>query len=120
MSLGFVQAWECGSFAHPRSMTQQQVQAIRVRGLEKSYELHVLRGVDFDVARGSIFALLGSNGAGKTTAANPAHSAQGGRWRAQYQRPRCRPATGERARGRSMTVTDMIRVGDEALHCRIR
>jgi ABC-2 type transport system ATP-binding protein len=42
--------------------------AIRVRGLEKSYkELHVLRGVDLDVARGSIFALLGSNGAGKTT-----------------------------------------------------
>nr|WP_255622276.1 ATP-binding cassette domain-containing protein [Tessaracoccus sp. OS52] len=26
-----------------------------------------MRGVDFDVARGSIFALLGSNGAGKTT-----------------------------------------------------
>ena len=47
-------------------------QAIRVRGLEKSYKqkkerLRVLRGVDFDVARGSIFALLGSNGAGKTT-----------------------------------------------------
>jgi ABC-2 type transport system ATP-binding protein len=43
--------------------------AIRVRGLEKSYKtLQVLRGVDFDVARGSIFALLGSNGAGKTTA----------------------------------------------------
>jgi ABC-2 type transport system ATP-binding protein len=43
--------------------------AIRVRGLEKSYkELRVLRGVDFDVARGRIFALLGSNGAGKTTA----------------------------------------------------
>lgn len=42
--------------------------AIHVRGLEKSYkDLHVLRGVDFDVARGSIFALLGSNGAGKTT-----------------------------------------------------
>jgi ABC-2 type transport system ATP-binding protein len=41
---------------------------VRVRGLEKSYkELHVLHGVDFDVARGSIFALLGSNGAGKTT-----------------------------------------------------
>ena len=37
-------------------------------GLEKSFkEVHVLRGVDFDVARGSIFALLGSNGAGKTT-----------------------------------------------------
>ncbi|MBM7789279.1 ABC transporter ATP-binding protein [Tenggerimyces flavus] len=42
--------------------------AIHVQGLEKSYkDLHVLRGVDFDVARGSIFALLGSNGAGKTT-----------------------------------------------------
>ena len=42
--------------------------AIRVQGLEKSYkDLHVLRGVDFEVARGSIFALLGSNGAGKTT-----------------------------------------------------
>jgi ABC-2 type transport system ATP-binding protein len=41
---------------------------IHVQGLEKSYgELEVLRGVDFDVARGSIFALLGSNGAGKTT-----------------------------------------------------
>ncbi|GAB3961637.1 ABC transporter ATP-binding protein [Actinoallomurus acanthiterrae] len=43
-------------------------QAISVQGLEKSYkELRVLRGVDFAVAPGSIFALLGSNGAGKTT-----------------------------------------------------
>jgi ABC-2 type transport system ATP-binding protein len=42
--------------------------AITVRGLEKSYgKVEVLQGVDFDVARGSIFALLGSNGAGKTT-----------------------------------------------------
>jgi ABC-2 type transport system ATP-binding protein len=42
--------------------------AIQVRGLRKSYrDLQVLKGVDFDVARGSIFALLGSNGAGKTT-----------------------------------------------------
>jgi len=42
--------------------------AIQVYGLQKSYkELRVLKGVDFDVARGSIFALLGSNGAGKTT-----------------------------------------------------
>ena len=49
-------------------MAAQHALAIHVRGLEKSYkELHVLRGVDFDVARGSIFALLGSNGAGKTT-----------------------------------------------------
>ncbi len=42
--------------------------AIRVEGLVKSFkDLEVLRGVDFDVERGSIFALLGSNGAGKTT-----------------------------------------------------
>ena len=52
-------------------MTAQPAQAIRVQGLEKSYpKLRVLRGVDFDVARGSIFALLGSNGAGKTTVVN--------------------------------------------------
>jgi ABC-2 type transport system ATP-binding protein len=50
---------------------QQQSPVIRVRGLEKAYgKLTVLRGVDFDVARGSIFALLGSNGAGKTTVVN--------------------------------------------------
>jgi ABC-2 type transport system ATP-binding protein len=42
--------------------------AIEVHGVEKSYgDLRVLRGVDLEVARGSIFALLGSNGAGKTT-----------------------------------------------------
>ena len=51
-------------------MTANQVQdpAIHVQGLEKSYkQVLALQGVDFDVARGSIFALLGSNGAGKTT-----------------------------------------------------
>ncbi|RZU67054.1 ABC-2 type transport system ATP-binding protein [Microterricola gilva] len=51
-------------------MTNEQTlePAIRVRGIQKSFkDLHVLRGVDFDVERGSIFALLGSNGAGKTT-----------------------------------------------------
>ncbi len=50
-------------------MATPQVPAIHVQGLEKSFkELHVLRGVDFDVERGNIFALLGSNGSGKTTA----------------------------------------------------
>jgi ABC-2 type transport system ATP-binding protein len=42
--------------------------AIEVVGLTKAYgKLEVLKGVDFQVAPGSIFALLGSNGAGKTT-----------------------------------------------------
>jgi len=42
--------------------------AIQVKGLQKSYKnLHVLKEVDFEVEKGSIFALLGSNGAGKTT-----------------------------------------------------
>jgi ABC-2 type transport system ATP-binding protein len=45
-----------------------QNHAIQVKGLQKSYkQLHVLKGVDFEVEKGCIFALLGSNGAGKTT-----------------------------------------------------
>ncbi|MPM78646.1 Daunorubicin/doxorubicin resistance ATP-binding protein DrrA [bioreactor metagenome] len=42
--------------------------AIGVKGLKKSFKtMEVLKGVDFEVEKGSIFALLGSNGAGKTT-----------------------------------------------------
>jgi len=42
--------------------------SIQVKGLQKSFgKLRVLTGVDFEVEEGSIFALLGSNGAGKTT-----------------------------------------------------
>jgi ABC-2 type transport system ATP-binding protein len=49
-------------------MTTTATPAIQLRGVQKSFkEVQVLRGVDFDVERGSIFALLGSNGAGKTT-----------------------------------------------------
>nr|BFE66376.1 ATP-binding cassette domain-containing protein [Dactylosporangium thailandense] len=41
---------------------------IQVQGLQKAYgTVRVLHGVDFEVAKGGIFALLGSNGAGKTT-----------------------------------------------------
>jgi len=41
---------------------------ITVTNLQKSFKNnHVLKGVDFTVRKGSIFALLGSNGAGKTT-----------------------------------------------------
>ncbi|MEF2964604.1 ATP-binding cassette domain-containing protein [Paenibacillus sp. M1] len=42
--------------------------AISVKGLKKAFkDKEVLKGVDFEVEEGSIFALLGSNGAGKTT-----------------------------------------------------
>ena len=45
-----------------------QTISIQVADLQKSYkDLNVLQGVHFTVERGSIFALLGSNGAGKTT-----------------------------------------------------
>jgi ABC-2 type transport system ATP-binding protein len=42
--------------------------AVEVRGLEHRYGEHqALRGVDLEVRRGEIFALLGPNGGGKTT-----------------------------------------------------
>lgn len=44
---------------------------ITVKSLTKAYGKHqVLKGVDFTVEEGKIFALLGSNGAGKTTIIN--------------------------------------------------
>lgn len=44
-------------------------EALQVKSLKKSYgNLSVLKGVDFSVQKGEIFALLGVNGAGKTTA----------------------------------------------------
>jgi ABC-2 type transport system ATP-binding protein len=45
--------------------------AIETTNLTKSFKgINVLKGVDLEVRRGQIFALLGSNGAGKTTAVN--------------------------------------------------
>ena len=42
---------------------------ISVSSLQKSFKTnHVLKDVSFNIRKGSIFALLGSNGAGKTTA----------------------------------------------------
>lgn len=43
--------------------------AIEIDGLKKSYSGHaVLKGLHFNIMKGEIFALLGVNGAGKTTA----------------------------------------------------
>ena len=43
--------------------------AIQVYGLKKSYGSNiVLKGLDFEIEKGETFALLGVNGAGKTTA----------------------------------------------------
>src|SRR5947209_19604710 len=48
-----------------------QNSAIQVKDLQKSYKnLNVLKGVNLSVERGSIFALLGSNGAATTTLIN--------------------------------------------------
>lgn len=47
------------------------INAIEVRHLAKKFGSHeVLRDVSFEVRSGSIFALLGSNGSGKTTTVN--------------------------------------------------
>ncbi|MFW2488707.1 ATP-binding cassette domain-containing protein [Clostridium chromiireducens] len=41
---------------------------IQIKGVKKDYkDVEVLKGVNFEVEEGGIFALLGSNGAGKTT-----------------------------------------------------
>lgn len=54
--------------SEPKDGTAGDRPAIQVEGLVKSFgDLEVLRGVDLVVERGSVFALLGSNGAGKTT-----------------------------------------------------
>ncbi len=49
--------------------------ALSARGIRKSYaapggRLEVLRGVDFDVPRGTILAILGASGSGKSTLLN--------------------------------------------------
>ena len=45
--------------------------AITISDLKKAYKKNsVLKGVDLTVESGTIFALLGSNGAGKTTIIN--------------------------------------------------
>jgi ABC-2 type transport system ATP-binding protein len=52
----------------PRSATKPSAPAIVTRGLRKAFDEHVvLDDLDLDVAEGTVFALLGPNGSGKTT-----------------------------------------------------
>ncbi len=47
------------------------VAAVNISQVHKDYgTLHALRGVDFDIPKGSFFGLLGPNGAGKSTLIN--------------------------------------------------
>ncbi len=77
--------------------------AIEIGGLTKSYGDHaVLKGVDLSVPSGTIFALLGSNGAGKTTVVRILSTLLQGRRRdGRGQRPRRRHRARAGPRGRS-------------------
>ncbi len=57
------------SFAGPVRPPEFQVPAVHVSNLRKSYrKTRALQGISFSIRKGEIFGLLGSNGAGKSTA----------------------------------------------------
>src|SRR5256886_3463188 len=57
--------------SHQGVVMEKRPTAITANALQKSYKkVHVLRDVSFIVEKGTIFALLGANGSGKTTTIN--------------------------------------------------
>jgi ABC-2 type transport system ATP-binding protein len=93
--------------------------AVDVEGLSKAYgQLSVLRDLSFSVAQGEIFGLLGSNGAGKTTAVEIVQgirSPDGGRIRVlgidpASKRSQLRHLVGSQLQ--SSALPDRLRVGE--------
>lgn len=58
---------DAGAFRH-LSAQAAQVPVLQVRGMASSYgQIQALKGIDLEVRRGELVALIGANGAGKTT-----------------------------------------------------
>jgi putative ABC transport system ATP-binding protein len=56
-------------------MPEEELPMLRLRGLHKSYSiganrLHVLKGIDLDVAGGELVSIMGASGSGKSTLLN--------------------------------------------------
>ena len=60
----------CGALDHSSEteVTPMDPGAVRMTGITKSFSgIRVLHGVDFDLRKGEVHALVGGNGAGKST-----------------------------------------------------
>ena len=51
-----------------KNMNTENNAVIAVRGLEKSFgDIHVLRGIDYDIKKGEVVCVIGPSGSGKST-----------------------------------------------------
>jgi putative ABC transport system ATP-binding protein len=63
------------SLPNGRSLASPDAPMLRMRSLHKSYvvgsnRLHVLKGIDLDIARGEMVSIMGASGSGKSTLLN--------------------------------------------------